>query len=137
MNELRKIFSEFDGCNLSWCCWKGLHKIHLAFDGLADIDIYVPMHECERPEKILMANDWFELHPVIQFEGISHWYKWDRKVKIFFHIHLYRVLRTGATYSKSFVLDDTAILSSLERDHHEVLVPSNEVVNYYTYRELV
>jgi thymidylate kinase len=127
MSELRKILIEFDVCKLSWCCWKGLHKIPLAFDGLADIDLYVPMRECEKPEKILMENDWFELQPAISFEGISHWYKWDKKAKSFFHIHLYRVMRTGVTYSKSFVLDDTAILSSLERDCHGVWVPSNEV----------
>ena len=111
---------------IPYICWKGFHKIDAALQGNADLDIFVPETSQNSFIKAAKSYGFLELIPAVTFDGIRHYYLYSADHKIWYHLHVYFRLRTGASYKKDFLLDDTDLFQGRQYDAHGIAIPDQE-----------
>ena len=109
MNPILEITSQLDDCQIPYRVWKGLHKIEMALEGKADIDIYVPLKYQYSLFSTLETAGWKKFKAPLEFENISHWYYYDRVKYCFYHLHIYNVMRTGPSHTKNYLIQNLDI----------------------------
>lgn len=120
-NRLLELLKLCEKNDISYVCWKGMHKIPAAIEGKADIDLFVPDQDLDAFKRTARELDWFELIPAVVFKGVCHFYSLDSQGR-FFHIHVYNKIRTGASYSKAYELNGKNFIEESHLDDSGVRV---------------
>ena len=99
------FFNELRNENITFCNWKGNGNLEIQLSGGGDIDIFVPLKDKKRFEKIAKYKGFRQFisyqanHPFLE-----HYYGFDPESLKFAHLHVYFKIITGEHISKNYIL---------------------------------
>ena len=115
--------------NIRYCHWKSNYLLDDALDGYDDLDLLVSRDDISKFEIILLKLNFKEaINTHISFNGVKHFYGYDRDSGEILHLHIYYVIKTGASWTKSIHFDfEEYILDNLTLHKSGMLIPKKYI----------
>ena len=125
----RDLIYELTKENIRYCHWKSNYLLDDALDGYDDLDLLVSRDDISKFEILLLRLGFKEaIDTNISFNGVKHFYGYDRDSGEILHLHIYYSIKTGASWTKSIHFDfEEYILDNLTLHKSGMLIPKKHI----------
>ena len=130
MFELTKRL--IDSLNLNkiqFCHWKSNVLLNEALAGYDDLDLLVNRTQAHNFESIILKLGFKEAaNKTLSFQGVKHFYGFDKNSGEILHLHVYYQIKTGPSWTKFLRLDiEDYVFENLERHDSGIMIPAKHI----------